>query len=152
MPTTVGALLRTDGFHGRAAKRYADQWFAALDEARTMPEDELPTMGQRTNGPPQVRVWADRDPVAAARLAVARPAVADLAEQLNMPVENLLTPDFLRRVIWSPPATEGPRVEAKVAQALRDLGAREWQISLTAPLLADAIEHPQELETESSED
>ena len=28
-----------------------------------------------------------------------------LAEEQCMPVENLLTPDTLRRVLWSPPST-----------------------------------------------
>ena len=52
-----------------------------------------------------------------------------------MPAENLLTPDTVRRVMWEP---AGADVDAVSAQ-LRALGARDWQVELTAPMLADAV-------------
>ena len=57
-----------------------------------------------------------------------------------MPVENLLTPDSLRRVLWTPPATREPGelVEAVVDQ-LTGYGARGWQIALGAPLVVRSI-------------
>ena len=57
-----------------------------------------------------------------------------------MPVENLLTPDLLRRYLWEgPPA---PTTE-EVAGTLRELGARQWQTTITAPLISLACsEHP----------
>jgi ribonuclease D len=61
---------------------------------------------------------------------------------LSLPLENLLTPDYLRRVAWRPPAIIS---EATVASELRALGAREWQVELAAPLIAEAFLHPQPL-------
>ena len=139
MPTTTAALLSTKGFHGRGARRYASKWLGAIDQARALPDSELPGPAPRGDGPPQARSWGDRDPVAAARLATAREAVAALSEELSVPVENLLTPDYLRRVLWSPPTTAASEMPGAVADALRSLGAREWQIELMGPLLADAI-------------
>ena len=52
-----------------------------------------------------------------------------------MPAENLLTPDTVRRLMWTPPE---PEPEA-VAEALREYAARPWQIELTTAVLADAI-------------
>ncbi|MFT4265229.1 MAG: ribonuclease D, partial [Nocardioides sp.] len=94
----------------------------------------------RGDGPPAPRAWADRDPVAAKRLEIARAAMATLAEERSVPVENLLTPDYLRRVLWAPPRTREPGdlIDAVAAQ-LHQLGARGWQIALTAPLLTTAI-------------
>ena len=69
MPTTTSALLDTQGFHGRGARRYSDQWLAALARARDLRDNELPPLTIRSDGPPAPRVWAERDPVAAARLA-----------------------------------------------------------------------------------
>ena len=109
MPTTTTALLDTQGFHGRGARRYADRWLAALERAAALRDTELPPLTLRTDGPPQPRVWAERDPVAAARLATARELVTAFAEERHVPVENLLTPDYLRRVLWKPPAVDGPR-------------------------------------------
>jgi ribonuclease D len=80
--------------------------------------------------------------VAAARLATARPLLQARAEQLNMPVENLLTPDYLRRVCWRPPAESS---EEGIAEELASLGARQWQIELVAPLIAAAFLDPQPL-------
>jgi ribonuclease D len=141
MPTNLNALLETAGFHGRGARRYADEWLAALARARNLRETELPPLTVRSEGPPAPRVWAERDPVAAARLTTARTLVNAFAEERQVPVENLLTPDYLRRVLWKPPETTGD-VESAVAAELRRLGARAWQIEITAPMIAEAIEHP----------
>jgi ribonuclease D len=142
LPATRADLLGTDGFHGRGARRYADRWLAAIRRAKELPESELPPVNQRTDGPPQARTWADRDPVAAARLTAARSAITALSEEVRVPVENLLTPDYLRRVLWTPPAGEGAALREAVAEELAALGARRWQVELVAPLLCDAIEHP----------
>ena len=57
-----------------------------------------------------------------------------------MPVENILTPDLLRRYLWDGPAEAST---AEVSAALVELGARSWQTALAAPLIARAIaEHP----------
>ena len=103
MPTSTAALLDTPGFHGRGARRYADQWLGALERARKLRDTELPPLTIRSDGPPAPRVWAERDPVAAARLATARVLITAFAEERQVPVENLLTPDYLRRVLWKPP-------------------------------------------------
>ncbi|MFS0705078.1 ribonuclease D, partial [Cellulomonas sp. 179-A 9B4 NHS] len=80
--------------------------------------------------------WADRDPAAARRLTAARAEVGALSEQWSVPVENLLQPDLLRRVCWSPPQ---PADAAAIAEALRAGGAREWQVELVAERLAEAF-------------
>ena len=57
-----------------------------------------------------------------------------------MPVENVVTPDSLRRVLWAPPASREPTelLEAVIDQ-LTGLGARGWQIALVAPLVVQAV-------------
>jgi ribonuclease D len=144
MPTTVPQLLATKGFHGRAAQREAPRWLRAVATARALPVGELPPLHLATNAPPPPRVWEDRDPEAAARLQTARPRIADLADGLVMPSENLLTPDHLRRVAWRPPE---PLTADSLAAALRQLGAREWQIERVLPTLLDAFLHPEPLTT-----
>ena len=135
-PASRSALLGVQGFTGRGAKRHADDWYASVERALALPEDDLPLPASGSTGPPPPRAWPERDPRAAARLGAARAALAELAERLDMPVENLLTPDYVRRLCWSPPEPAG---EAAVGAALRELGAREWQIELTLPLLSEAL-------------
>ena len=59
-----------------------------------------------------------------------------------MPVENLLTPDYLRRILWKPPAADREEMEAAVSPSWEGFGARPWQIEIIAPMMAAAILHP----------
>jgi ribonuclease D len=136
VPVDVRALAALPGFGQRMGRRQLLHWQAAIDRARRLPESELPQPGQAVTGPPPPRAWAEKDPAAAARLTAARAAVTARAELLNLPQENLLTPDVVRRLCWEPPVE--PTEEA-IAAALRALGAREWQIGQTATLLAGAL-------------
>lgn len=140
LPTDRGALMSTQGFHGRGASRYAKEWLAAIRAAVDADEADLPTRVTRGDGPPSPRAWAEKDPVAARRLELARASMAEIATTNDLPVENLLTPDTVRRAMWTPPATRDPvaLLEALIDQ-LRALGARSWQVGLTAAALAQAV-------------
>ncbi|MEN8652533.1 ribonuclease D [Streptomyces sp. 21So2-11] len=136
VPLDTQTLTALPGFGHRMGRRQLDQWQAVVDRARALPDLELPQPGQAMTGPPPPRSWADKDPAAAARLAAARAAVTALAEELNMPQENLITPDTVRRVCWEPPADPAPEA---VAASLASYGARQWQIDLVTPLLTTAL-------------
>ena len=139
-PADRSSLLGTRGFHGRGAERYSSRWMAALREAAEMDENDLPTRSPRGDGPPLPRVWAEKDPVAGRRLALAREAMAMVAAQHEVPVENLLTPDYLRRTLWTPPSAREPgALLDAVAEMLAGYGARSWQIGLVSPVLTTAI-------------
>ncbi|MFJ8551021.1 HRDC domain-containing protein [Streptomyces sp. NPDC093676] len=136
LPPNAHALAALPGFGHRMARRQLEQWQAAVDRAKGLPEAELPQPSQPVTGPPPPRAWADKDPVAAARLTAARAAVSALAEQLNMPQENLVSPDTVRRVCWEPP----PSADAEsVAAALAGHGARPWQVEQVTPVLVAAL-------------
>ncbi|GGJ77990.1 3'-5' exonuclease [Pilimelia anulata] len=134
-PADERALLAIPGFNGRATRRLAKVWLDALAEARALPDSALP--GPPTNdGPPPPHRWAERDPAAAARLARCRQAITTTATALNLPPENLTSPDSIRRLAWTPP---GEITRDTVAAELRGLGAREWQVKLVAADLAVAL-------------
>ncbi|MGW2217877.1 HRDC domain-containing protein [Nonomuraea sp. NPDC001684] len=135
-PRTKKALTEISAFTGRSARRYMNDWLAAVNRARTLPDAELPQPSTPGDGPPPPNRWADRDPAAAKRLAAARAVVAALAEEHRMPTENLLQPDAVRRLTWEPPTEI---TDESVTARLRALGAREWQLSLTAHPIAKAL-------------
>ncbi|GII76451.1 3'-5' exonuclease [Sphaerisporangium rufum] len=135
-PRTTKALTDIAPFTGRSARRHLRAWLAAISRARVLPESQLPQPSGPGDGPPPANRWADRDPAAAKRLAAARAAVAAIADEHRMPTENLLQPEAVRRLTWEPPADLG---EPSVAARLRGLGAREWQIALTANALSKAL-------------
>ncbi|WP_405589047.1 HRDC domain-containing protein [Streptomyces sp. NBC_01190] len=135
-PPNVHALAALPGFGHRMGRRQLDQWQAAIDRARALPERELPQPAASYTGPPPPRAWADKDPAAAARLSAARAAVSALAEELNLPQENLISPDTVRRVCWAPPTDLSAET---IASTLTALGARSWQTALITPLLPAAL-------------
>lgn len=141
-PSELAELTTMKCMRNRGPRRFADKWLEAIARAQSLAEDELPTVGQRFDGPPPQRSWGDKDPVAAARLHACRDAVTRLADLHNVPAENLITPSTVRALTWQPPAEHTPAV---VANILAAAGARPWQIDLVAAELAaglDAIPEP----------
>jgi ribonuclease D len=136
-PKTVEELQALPVFSGRVQRKYTASWLRHLQAAKALPASELPTAAQSNDGPPPVNRWADKDPDAAARLSAARAALAAIAEERRLPVENLMLPDLVRRTCWRPPATLSEDV---VAEALRAGGARPWQVELTMAALAKALQ------------
>jgi ribonuclease D len=117
-------------------RRLASQWLDALAAARTLPDTELPVTPQ-FEGPPPPHRWADKDPAAADRLARCREVVTKTAERYTLPPENLITPEFIRRLAWEPPSTLDA---STVTDVLLGYGARPWQCVLLAEDLAQALQ------------
>ncbi len=115
-----------------ALKKDAQLWWDALETARANPTVAKPLPAE---GPPtQMRIWRERAPLAYARLTHARKALSDCAIELDLPVENLLAPEVLRRFCWQDPPVGG-RTQTQVAEFLKAHGARPWQIESSAALL-----------------
>ncbi len=137
-PADERDLLALSGFGGRSVRRLAPIWLDALAEARALPDADLP-QPPPTDGPPPPHRWAERDPIAAARLARCREVVTRLAAEHNLPPENLVAPDSIRRLAWTPPPEPSPE---NVTAILAAAGVRRWQSSLLADELAVALHDP----------
>lgn len=135
-PTTVEELLALPVFGGPKQRRSAATWLAAMAAARDNPEP--PEAGDSPSGPPPPSRWSRRKPEAAARLEAARAALNAVSEQVNVPTENLLTPDLVRRLCWDwKPAPPDPTVV--IEEFLIGGGARPWQRELTVSALVRAL-------------
>jgi ribonuclease D len=115
-------------------------WLDSIASAVALPEDQWPTMRTNADTLPPIKLWRDKFPEKFAPLSHARAAIELIAEENQIPVENLITPEHVRRVCWKPPvgATSALSV-SQVESALSELGARQWQIELVAPALAAAL-------------
>jgi ribonuclease D len=133
-PATKRELAGLKEFIGRASRSQLDRWFAAVE--RGAQTTELPSVRPPGESIPAPRLWADKNANADRRLKRVRPAIADVAAELNLPVENLLTPDTLRRVAWAPPQ---PLTAESLDDALTSLGARPWQREATVPVILTAF-------------
>ena len=115
-------------------------WLSSVSTAVALPEAQWPAMRTNADTLPPIKLWRDKFPEKFAPLSHARAAIELIAQENEIPVENLMTPEHVRRVCWKPPAgaTETLSITA-VEQALTELGARQWQIALVAPALAAAL-------------
>ncbi|BDZ50780.1 3'-5' exonuclease [Frondihabitans sucicola] len=134
-PASKRELGAMKEFVGRASRTELGRWWAALERGRAT--SDLPSLrGPSSDTLPPPRSWIDRAPEADARYKAARPRMQHMSEAMSIPVENLLTPDHLRRVAWDVPDVLDVQ---HIEDALRAAGAREWQISATASSILQAF-------------
>ncbi|MFF0813992.1 HRDC domain-containing protein [Rhodococcus sp. NPDC003318] len=143
-PRSIEALRALPVFGGPRQRRNSRVWLQALERARALPDSELPPVTQPFTGPPPASRWARKHPEAAERLTAARAAMTDLSDRVRVPVENLLTPELVRRLCWDfvPADHAGSSAEEEtrfVDAALAAGGARPWQRELTSSALARAL-------------
>ena len=112
------------------------EWHDAVERGLAMAESDLPRSSPRRDGPPPPRAWAEKFPEAAKRLGRCREVVTALAEEHDLPAENLLGPQLVRGLAWEPPE---PVSVDDVSKVLVAGGARPWQVELTAAPLAEAL-------------
>ena len=147
LPATKRDLASLREFTGRASRSEIDRWWDAVERGLTT--TDLPQVRHNGDGMPPAKAWADRNPEADRRLKRTRSALTALSAEAAIPVENMLTPETLRRVAWDPPA----EITAEtVAAALAEWGARSWQIDQTAQVIAQAFVEPDQKGSTSSED
>ena len=141
-PTTKKELekaLRPLGLRVRWLEN-SSSWIDTISRALALPENAWPAMRSNVDTLPPIKLWRDRFPEKFAPLSHARALIQKLAADNSIPIENLISPEIVRRICWSPPAQSTTiRDEAAVRIALAELGARAWQIDVVAPHLADAL-------------
>ena len=93
---------------------------------------------------PPIKIWRERFPERYAPLTHAKANIQLKANELVIPFENLITPEYVRRICWNSP-------KSGVAAALADLGARQWQIEIVAPILESALLETEPLAVAESE-
>ena len=134
-PNTRPELAAMKSFSGRASRSYLDLWWDAVQSA--LKATELPSLKpEKTDAIPNHRNWITKFPEADRRLKYAKASLIELSEQKLVPLENLLTPEILRQVSFTPP--EDFSYET-LSGRLHELGARNWQVELTAQLIVDAF-------------
>jgi len=130
------ALAANRKFAGRASRSYIDTWWKAIEKGQSA--RELPDLRAAHAGIPNHRSWPQKFPDADARLKNVRAAVVSRAEELAIPVENLISPDTVRQLCWQPKGLD----MVSVKQQLREIGARDWQIELVAAACVEALNLP----------
>ncbi|MGV8857243.1 HRDC domain-containing protein [Rhodoglobus sp.] len=146
LPESKRQLSAMKEFSGRASRTQIDRWWDAIQAG--IASTDIPASRVASDALPPPRVWSDKNPAADLRLKAARAMMTERSEELSIPIENLLTPDYLRRVAWTPP-TEIMR--ESIAAVLHALGARQWQIDVSAQSIAQAFVEAHQTPEESDD-
>ena len=140
-PGSKSALASLKPFHGRASRREHDRWWQAVE--RGQQTEDLPALRGPSTSLPPPRAWADKAPEANRRYLIAKDLIQRVSESLSIPAENVLTPEHLRRVCWSPDDAHSP---SAIDRQLQLLGARRWQRDIAVPLLIEAFAEATQLD------
>jgi len=123
-------VLRPIGLRPRW-KENLDSWLAAIASAVALPETEYPELRAAGESMPPTKIWKERFPEKYAPFTHARAAVELRAAELNIPVENLISPEVIRKLVW--------KLSTDVAKDALELGARPWQVAEIADLVSAAL-------------
>ena len=124
-------ILRPLGLRARWLENAAS-WISAISDAVALSEGQWPQVRTDSDSLPPLKIWRERFPDKYAPLTHAKARLMEKAAELSIPLENMLTPEYIRRICWNAPKGE-------VAGALATLGARSWQIEIAAPILEAAL-------------
>lgn len=106
------------------AMPYLTNWVTAVDKALNLSEAELPTTTRNKNTIPHPKSWEEVNPDAFLRWLKYRPAANDLAGELEIAPEVLVSPEVLRKFCWDEPNY------ANIFQHLVELGCKPWSAKL----------------------
>jgi ribonuclease D len=138
-------VLRPIGLRARWFEN-TPRWLKAIESALALTEDQCPDTRSKSEALPPIKIWRERFPEKFIPLSHARFQMSLMAEELELPVENLLTPELLRQICWQLPEPD------QVAPLLTSMGARQWQVDIAAPILIDALSQSEPLEVAEPEE
>jgi ribonuclease D len=131
-PQTVEDFTRFIYKRTRLENLPTTEWFALYQSALRLNEEALPPLKLASTGLPHIKLWKERNPIAHARLTHARAAISQLALELNLPAENLVSPEIIRQLAWLAPQSElvlDSELTLFISQTMAKYGARSWQIT-----------------------
>jgi ribonuclease D len=118
-------------------------WWKILSGGYEMDQSHWPEMRARGDGMPPPKIWRDKFPIAYIHYQHARLLLGAVSEALKIPLENLISPELVRRVtfnegkeqIYKDASDRKSFVEATLTAG----SARPWQIRLSVEPLANAL-------------
>lgn len=124
-------------------RSHLERWWRVIDGTYSMAESHWPEMRARGDALPPPRVWREKFPIAYIHLQHARLFLGEISQELKIPVENLVQPDLVRRILFDDGNEQiwqlGEANQSKVRTALLEAGARNWQVDLTTEPIARAL-------------
>jgi ribonuclease D len=144
-PDNLEAVAKVIGRRTRLEAPPFNRWLNVLNHALKTPLDQQPELRVASQSLPPIKIWKDRNPLGYARLTHARAALIELSTQIQIPTENLVTPELVRRICWPEPPASNSEYQDFVIEQLNKTGARPWQIELVTPAISAALSQTEPL-------
>jgi len=144
-PDNLEAVAKVIGRRTRLEAPPFNRWLNVLNNALKTPHDQQPELRVASQSLPPIKIWKDRNPLGYARLTYARAALIELSTQIQIPTENLVTPELVRRICWQEPPASKSEYQDFVIEQLNKTGARPWQIELVTPAISAALSQTEPL-------
>jgi len=144
-PDNLEAVAKVIGRRTRLEAPPFNRWLNVLNNALKTPHDQQPELRVASQSLPPIKIWKDRNPLGYARLTHARAALIELSTQIQIPTENLVTPELVRRICWQEPPASNSEYQDFVIEQLNKTGARPWQIELVTPAISAALSQTEPL-------
>ena len=138
-PDNLEAVAKVIGRRTRLEAPPFNRWLKVLNFALKTPIEEQPELRVASQSLPPIKIWKDRNPLGYARLTHARAALIELSAQIQIPTENLVTPELVRKICWQEPPATNSEYENFVNEQLNKMGARPWQIELVTPAISASL-------------
>ena len=138
-PTTAEEMAKVISWRTKLDPPPFKRWLDVLNKSLQTPLADQVELRLPSQGLPPIKIWKDKNPLGYARLTHARGKIAALSSEIEIPAENLITPELVRKICWELPNVEQSEYEKFVTSELSNLGARPWQINQVAPLIASAL-------------
>lgn len=116
------------------ALEYAELWLNAVTTAINLDESALPRSVKREDIIPNPRSWEDLNPAAHQRWAKYRSAANEVAAELGISPEVLISPDSLKKYCWDDLELTA---ESEIELKLLELGNRGWSAKILASKFAE---------------
>ena len=123
-------------------------WLDAVARAVALEEKDWPALRTNADTLPPIKLWRDKFPEKYAPLSHARARIEIIAQENNIPVENLITPELVRRICWAPPTPSTSQSSPEIVREhLLSLGARKWQVDLVSEAITASLLEKEALPT-----
>jgi ribonuclease D len=159
-PESLEDVAKVIGWRTRLESPPFNRWLKVLTTSLQTPINQQPELRVASQNLPPLKIWKEKNPIGYARLTHVRAALLELSAQLQIPPENLITPEIIKRICWQEPPALASEYESFVNTQLQRLGARDWQVEQVAQLVASnlgateplVIPEPVEAEGQNSAD
>jgi ribonuclease D len=154
-PDDLEEVAKVIGWRTRLEAPPFGRWLKVLTTSLKTPITEQVELRVASQSMPPIKIWKEKNPLGYARLTHARAALIELSKQLQIPTENLVTPDYVKRICWQDPPTNVSEYESFVEGELTRLGARSWQVEQVVRVIAphlsatEALVVPESAEVEN---